>query len=191
MNSIIQTYSFGARTVFREILLLHLKFRRWHYAIRLDNFHDSSLAHFLGLSNKDLFKLMELMGFASLKGNNTWTIDRVSIQNFINEFELHHHSVYFDNYNVKNSIAGIKNQSHRGLWIGIGVMDGYYKNDVVTPGSQFKSKWKGPPKISKKKKYITELKYFLHLYIAHQQAAKLQPSSQANNEKKKKKKKQT
>ena len=72
MNDDVESWCYGARRNFAEIIFEHTTHRRWHYRVRMEASNNSSLAKLFQLSYADTILVLEFMGFSSIRGKRSF-----------------------------------------------------------------------------------------------------------------------
>ena len=124
----IESLRHSVTTSLAKILLQHSKnSNRWFYAIKLHHTHETSLSHFLEMSNSDMYELLQLIGLMSPQ-------QRIKIESFkviINQY-LPNVNIYFDKfkaYKIPTNSGETTFQSYHGYWLGMGDIDNNSSSD--------------------------------------------------------------
>jgi hypothetical protein len=158
----LESYRIAALQQFGYLLRVHLRERRWHYGVLLDDNNPNSLASFLQLSNDDLKSFLILSGLATMPKNGIIRILPKEWNRFLIEFGIKE-VVYFDKMKVTNIPDRNGNYfESKQWWIGVGCSSKFKKQFQSNPSSQFKH-YSTPPRI-KKSSAIRQVKYLIDSY---------------------------
>ena len=92
----IETLRDSAAASLAKILLQHSKnSNRWFYAIKLHHTHETSLSHFLEMSNSDMYELLQLIGLMSPQQRIKIESFKVIINQYLPNVNIYYYYYYY------------------------------------------------------------------------------------------------